>query len=633
MSLPPAHNKKTIQKGILIMKKRNIAAAILLASTMAISACAATVMTASAADYTITITKPANDTATHTYEAYQVFSGTLTGTGSTAVLSSIDWGEGVNGTAILAALKADSDNFQVEKTENGVTTLVNAFADASTAKDVAAIISEWPENDIKLQKFADVVSKNLNTTAGKHVSSAAGGSTITVAEAKPGYYFIKDSIDTSGNDTNGNKKVGANTDFILKVVDSVTVNAKEDVPTIDKKIGTSYATGTKTSTASIGDSVPFVLKSAVPDMAGYNRYYFVIEDTMETGLTFNNDVAITINGTAVPAANYTVTETGNSFKIVMKEFFYHYYQMSNTDSSDDGSLKGKDIIITYSATLNENAELYTDSNDNTVNLTFSNNPNFDYDGNKDPNQPDEPPTTPPEGKEVPPTGVTPDSQTKTYTTGIQIKKIDGTDSTPLAGVKFRLSGEGLKSTSVNGEYFQAAADGTYWQLKNGTYTTTDPNGEDVDKTAYVSETIKYKKVTVAANETAPVHIDTEVTTPNDGIISFKGLAPGTYTLTEVEAKQGYNKIDPITITITDHKTNGEVDNTGWVVTASNVTGALEQDATSKCFKFDVENNKGVTLPGTGGIGTTIFYVVGGTLTLGAITLFLTKKRMNASDQK
>ena len=80
-------------------KRRNIAAAIVLSSMMAVSTCAfaVTSMTAYADNFTVSIANATNDTASHTYNAYQVFSGTLDTTKTPNVLSNIVWGSGVNG--------------------------------------------------------------------------------------------------------------------------------------------------------------------------------------------------------------------------------------------------------------------------------------------------------------------------------------------------------------------------------------------------------------------------------------------------------------------------------------------------------------------------------------------------------
>lgn len=104
-----------------------------------------------------------------------------------------------------------------------------------------------------------------------------------------------------------------------------------------------------------------------------------------------------------------------------------------------------------------------------------------------------------------------------------------------------------------------------------------------------------------------------VETPASGEIKFEGLDSGTYALEEVEAPKGYNKLDSaISFTI-----KGAADtNKGQVSYGTDSTGTIK-----------VLNNAGTTLPTTGGIGTTIFYLIGGGLMVAAAVLLIAKKRM------
>ena len=115
-----------------------------------------------------------------------------------------------------------------------------------------------------------------------------------------------------------------------------------------------------------------------------------------------------------------------------------------------------------------------------------------------------------------------------------------------------------------------------------------------------------------------------MTTPTGGKISIKGLDDETkYYLYETKAPDGYNALTaPVEIKITDN-TYDIIGNQ--IVTQPNVV-VNEYNATSG-VGFNVENNAGTTLPGTGGIGTTIFYVIGGGLMVAAAILLITKKRM------
>ena len=123
---------------------------------------------------------------------------------------------------------------------------------------------------------------------------------------------------------------------------------------------------------------------------------------------------------------------------------------------------------------------------------------------------------------------------------------------------------------------------------------------------------------------------------------FQGLEAGTYTLKEVKAPDGYNKLKgDYTITI-EEKKDAENKVESYTITVTdwdNKTVGTPQEikvgdhsgspvATQLTQEVQVPNNSGALLPETGGIGTTIFYIVGGVLAAGAVVLLITKRRMN-----
>ncbi len=172
------------------------------------------------------------------------------------------------------------------------------------------------------------------------------------------------------------------------------------------------------------------------------------------------------------------------------------------------------------------------------------------------------------------TKYTPDSQTKTYTWDVDVFKYtkDGDKEKPLPGAKFTLS--------------------------------KDVSGQP--RIALISESNNVYRV-AKAGETNTI---TEITTDVTGEFTIKGLDSDTYYLTETQNPAGYNKLkDPITIVIDE---DGKV----YVDGAENAVATVE-----------VENKTGTELPSTGGIGTTIFYVVGAILVVGAGVLLVVKKRM------
>lgn len=103
---------------------------------------------------------------------------------------------------------------------------------------------------------------------------------------------------------------------------------------------------------------------------------------------------------------------------------------------------------------------------------------------------------------------------------------------------------------------------------------------------------------------------TQITTDATGAFTIKGLDSDTYYLTEIAQPAGYNKLaDPIKVVIDDH---------GNVKYNNDYTGTVR-----------VENKTGAELPSTGGVGTTVFYVVGGLMVLLAVVLLVTRKKMSA----
>ncbi len=128
--------------------------------------------------------------------------------------------------------------------------------------------------------------------------------------------------------------------------------------------------------------------------------------------------------------------------------------------------------------------------------------------------------------------------------------------------------------------------------------------------------------------------DTDKTTTlevnGEDTINIRGLAAGEYTLTEIETADGYNLLkDPVTVIITD-TTNKD---TTPVVPSHTVSykvgdGELQENVEN----VEILNNAGTELPSTGGIGTTIFYIVGGILVLGAVVLLITKRRTSVDDE-
>lgn len=531
--------------------------------------------------FQITITPNENDHATHTYEAYQIFSGDLHEQDGKKILSNIEWGNGVDGPALLAALKADA-------------TLGTAFQSCESASDVADVLQNFENDAADTQAFAKIVGANLSgVTSGTYSNQVISG-------LEAGYYLVKDADDSlQGEDD------AAYTRYILGVVSDVTVKAKSEVPSVEKSITGENGAQLSASSASIGDQIPFTVSSKVPDMTGYNEYFFILDDTMSRGLTFNDDVAITVGDkTLQKDQDYTVSFQTNpdgttSVRIVFVDFIQ--YQAP--------SYKDAPVTVTYSATLNQDADLTQAGNTNQVELIYSNDPNHTYTG--DPQNPNEPSPTDPVGQ-------TPASQTVTYSTSVKLTKVDADTNEALTGAKFEIRGTALKVVLINEEIYRVSDAGTYYMLKDSTYTQEAPTPETED--LYDSVTTRYEKVTQVTKDTVTEDICAAGYVDQNGVLTFEGLNAGEYTITELVSPAGYNLLSqPIRLVI---ESTPSLTGCAWSATIDGNAVSLSGDVIS----FAVENKSGTQLPSTGGIGTTIFYVVGVLLVVGAVAVFFTCRR-------
>ena len=437
---------------------------------------------------------------------------------------------------------------------------------------------EWGDNvtDEGRTKFGNAAdkAKTITTEAdakafavevAKYLTDpAAGTGTDSITVSGPGYYLIKNTSVGEGE---------VFTDYILRVVGDVKVNPKSGKPTLDKQIrhnetGVWGVVGDN----QIGDTVEFRTLTTVPIVSGYTQYTYVIHDEMSAGLTSNvrsnEDVTIKVNDeTVLDKKYYTVTVdevNTNKFTVTVDVL----------NAIKDGKMVAGDTLYTYyTGILNENAKVYNDGKqDNKAYLEYSNNPHNNTTTNK-----------------------TPEKVVYDWTFKMEVNKIDGESNAPLSDAKFVLSKNGSRSLGTIGD------DGTPSNTKDLISLIENSDG---------SYTV------------APAgHTGTYVMTA--GNITIKGLDDATeYYLYETKAPAGYNRLtDAVKFKIT-----ADYDETGKNCTS--VTTKVNEDAPQAGLSITVKNNKGAALPSTGGIGTTLFYVIGGGLMAVAAVLLVTKKRMN-----
>ena len=155
---------------------------------------------------------------------------------------------------------------------------------------------------------------------------------------------------------------------------------------------------------------------------------------------------------------------------------------------------------------------------------------------------------------------------------------------------------------------------------------------------YVKSAVDADGAYIYAGTTAGEGLTNQITTPDSGVIIVKGVKTGRYEIKEVTAPAGYNKLtDPVTVdavktSSTTTHTIVYLDENGNVVDkAAKVTEVKVDIDTIAATPVVVVNKAGTELPSTGGMGTTVFYVLGAILVVGAGVLLVTKKRMSQGE--
>ena len=437
---------------------------------------------------------------------------------------------------------------------------------AAFGRVTAAEVAKTLDNETAAKAFATKISGYLDTTA------AVEGKT-EISGLSAGYYLIKNKTVNDGSE--------AYTDFILQVVKNVDITPKGQKPTLKKQIkhnesGDWGVVGDN----QIGDTVEFRTITTVPITTGYTEYVYAIYDEMSDGLTSNvtatSGITIKIDDNdnkELESSYYTVTvdpENANKFSV----------EVDILKAIKDGKIKEGDELYTYySGVLNKDAKVYDEGNQkNTAFLLYSNNPHNNSSSGK-----------------------TPPATVYDWTFKMNVQKVDGADKEKkLKDAKFVLSKSGTVELGTISE------DGTPAETGN------------LIKLVYDSANKTYRVATASDANTA--ENTTYVMTAGD--ITIKGLDDAVeYYLYETKAPAGYNRLtEPVKF-----KINATYNETGERYTAVSTTVGEAPAVTG--LTVSVENNAGTTLPSTGGMGTTVFYVVGGGLMAVAVVLLVTKKRM------
>ena len=460
-------------------------------------------------------------------------------------------GEGAN-KAVSYTLTDTWKPFFMDSTASGL----NGATDANVNDKANEYVSELAGDNLvafatKASNWAQTQAKNITADKTATVSAGAtnGNYTATFTGLDYGYYVVAVPGATLAN-TSGQYAT-------LVSVDSTNVNAniKGSLPTVDKKVQVN-GNGADTADAKIGDTLTFTLTSTIPDMSAYDTYTFNFKDTLSKGLTYGDITSVTVEGVDAPLVkdtDYTVATTpaaaGNTLLTVGMTDFKNKQQTN----------AGKKITVTYTATLNENAVVGGAGNVNSATIQYSNDPSSTGTGESEPDK------------------------VRVFTYGFTVDKYTGDNyndaATRLAGAEFTLTAKGdtsaIKFVQVNAG--SATEDAVYRVAKAG--------------------------------ETAGT--TTTITTPANGKVVFQGLKNGEYTLTETKAPAGYNKLaSAIGVKVNGSNDGTDTTNATVNITYNNDNNDTTYDQTASNGVIPVQNKSGAILPGTGGMGTIAFTVIG-----------------------
>ena len=454
----------------------------------------------------------------------------------------------------------------------------DAFFTALQSNDSPFTLTETTTKDkysvsLNAGQTSTDITNFLDAQKGSLTASAtkeATASELTFDSLAYGYYFVTSEVGTV-----------LTIDSTLPNVEVIDKNQEpgwdnEDPKNPDDKNPGKViidANGNKVTenTANYGDTVNFsIAVNATAYVGDEQTTYYYITDTLADGFSAASNIKVFVDGVEKTLdKDYTLVQNNNTFMVTL---LY---------AEDYGS--NAKIEVTYSATVENNAVLAGNGNLNTANFTYD---------TKDPST-----TDTPDPKTDPNFPTSNKKTTTTYVYALGVVKVDS-EGNVLSGAEFSVK-------DANKKDIYAKATGTA-----GIYEYCTEKTEGAVK---------------------------QFATDDNGVLVIKGVEAGSYKVTEQVAPQGYNLLKgstEVTATLKEQyttKITTYVDENG-KVTDEVTEQTKEYEANAIVAGLVIVNNKGTELPSTGGMGTTLFYVLGGVLLVGATILLVVKKRMSRAAQ-
>ena len=319
--------------------------AVLMAMTMILSM-SMTAFAAEAPKGTLTVN---NTVAGKTLDLYQIFTATKNAAGNVAY-----------------TLNTEYAGFFKTKVENGSSLSGEALSEAAYNYVKTQVGTDGSNGAAFARDIMGWILGNTATVEATHTTATTTDTTTVINNLDYGYYVVYPLGATDTSTAPGNETVKSVASLVSVTGTDATVNMKSNYPTVVKKVNDKIA-----DDVNIGDTVTYTLTSKVPDMTGYTSYVFNFKDTLSAGLTFKEITSVTVGDTTITKVDagqeanntYTLTQDGQNITIIMNNFL---------DSNKNNT--GKEIKVTYTATLNKDAVTGFDANKNSATVEYSNKP-------------------------------------------------------------------------------------------------------------------------------------------------------------------------------------------------------------------------------------------------------------------